>query len=290
MNRSIFDRILVPLDGSALAEAILSQIHRILSRQDSEVLLVRAVSATRSAEMESIEVPEILQSQAARYLQEVAGRLESQGARVRSIVRLGSAAEVILDVASEERATLIALSTHGRSGVSRWTLGSVAEKVIRASGVPVLVMRSFAPAAPAFQRILVPVDTTDPSLEVVGPALELAQLFGSHVALLHVCDGLECSIPVPQLTCAFEKLKKGGVSVEPLMKQGEAALQILEGCREARADLIAMTTHGRSGFSRWMLGSVTEKVLRSATVPMLIVRPSPVRTGRRARNKERVSL
>ena len=125
----------------------------------------------------------------------------------------------------------------------------------------------------SLQRILVPIDSTDASLEVVPPTLELAKLFGSHVVLLNVCEGPECSIPVVQITAAYEKFHEAGVSVEPLMKQGDPAGQILDTSAVQKADLIAMTTHGRSGISRWMLGSVTEKVLRAATVPILAVRP-----------------
>jgi nucleotide-binding universal stress UspA family protein len=119
----------------------------------------------------------------------------------------------------------------------------------------------------------VPIDATDVCLEVVTPTLELAKLFGSQVVLLHVCDGQECSMPVVQITEAYERFHQAGISVEPLMKQGDPAGQILDTCAVQKADLIAMTTHGRSGISRWMLGSVTEKVLRAATVPILAVRP-----------------
>ncbi len=284
----MFERIVVPLDGSELAEAVLGQVRRILLHKDSEILLVQAVPVLTGAEGELPELPSILQARAAKYLGRLAAQLTDQGARVRPVTRLGDPADVILDVVSEERATLITMSTHGRSGIARWTLGSVAEKVLRTSPVPVLAVRSFSGAtrAPAteifFRRILVPVDVTELSLEVVPPAVELAALFGSHVAILNVCEGQECSIPVPQITEAYERFRSAGVSAEPIMRQGDAALQILEACADQKADLIAMTTHGRSGTSRWLLGSVTEKVLRSSTVPLLVVRPRKAGVTERA--------
>ncbi len=278
----MFERIVVPLDGSELAGAVLAQVRRILFHKDAEVLLVRAVSVPPSVEADAVELTSILEAQAAKYLEGIAGDLSSQGVRVRTVTRQGFAADVILDVAAEEKASLIAMSTHGRSGFSRWTFGSVAEKVLRASRVPVLAVRSCKGTAGgaamtastelSLRKILVPIDTTDVSLEVVPPALEFAKLFGSHVVLLHAWDQ-SCTVPVAHLTRAFDQFHAAGVSVEPLMKQGDPAAQILDTCFGQKADLIAMTTHARAGLSRWLLGSVTEKVLRSSTVPLLVVRP-----------------
>ena len=272
----MLERVLVPLDGSDVAAAVLPQIRRILLYKDAEILLVQGVSTLKNAGPEAVELPEILQAHALKYLEGIAEALRSQGAQVRSFARPGDAAEVILDVTSEEKATLIAMSTHGRTGLPRWIRGSVAEKILRASRVPVLAVRSF-PASPpadvAFKRVLVPLDTTEPSLEVVGPALEVAELYGSSVTLLHVCEGPACSVPVPELTRAYERFRQRGLDVQPVMKQGDPAAQILDVARELKADLIAMTTHGRTGLSRWALGSVAEKVLRAAEGPLLVVRP-----------------
>lgn len=281
----MFDRILVPLDGSELAEAVLTQVRRLLFRKDAEVILVQAVSVPPGIEADVGRVLETLRAGAAAYVAGVEGRLAAQGARVRSLVRVGGAGEVILRAAEEERAGLIAMSTHGRSGIARWVLGSVAEKVVRASPVPVLAVRSFSgtgrEAAPtgdrelAFKRILVPIDASNLSLEVVPAAAGLAGLFEATVLLLHVCeDHPQCAVAVPQMTEAHERFRKAGVAVEPLMKKGDPAVQILEACRETSADLIALSTHGRSGLTRWVLGSVAEKVLRACGVPLLAVRPA----------------
>jgi len=283
----MFERILVPLDGSPLGEAVFTQIRRILFRKDAEILLVQAVSMPPSLEGMSEELPVLLRVQARVYLQRMEKLFFDQGARVRSIVRTGEAADVILDVADQERATLIAMSTHGRTGLSRWALGSVTERVLQASRVPVLAVRSFeesgrqaSPAELGLEKILVPVDSTAMTLEVIGPTVELAQMFGSKVALLHVCQGEACAIPVPELTCAYDQFRAGGIALEPLLKEGDPAQQILETCREQQAGLIAMTTHGRIGVGRWLMGSVTEKVLRAARVPLLIVRPAVLASAR----------
>jgi nucleotide-binding universal stress UspA family protein len=202
---------------------------------------------------------------------------------VRHIVRVGDPAETLLEIARDERVSLISMSTHGRTGIPRWVFGSMAEKMLRASPVPLLLVRSFRPdregkpvsaaaeSRPA--RILVPIGAGESSQEVIPAAMELARAFGAHLLVLNVCEGHpQCCVPVPELTRAHEKFREAGLTAEPLMRRGDPAEQILEACRQHSADLIAMSTHGRAGVRRWMLGSVAEKVLRHATVPMLVVR------------------
>ena len=203
---------------------------------------------------------------------------------------MGFPAETILDVAENEKASLIALSTHGRTGLARWAMGSVAEKVIRSACAPVLVVRSFledptgktVPRAPdeiRFKKILVCIDHGDTSLEIIPSAIQLAGIFDSQVLLLNVLEShLAHGPPIPHLTRAFERFREAGVKVDPNLRQGDPASQIIDACAELGADLIALTTHGRGGIKRWALGSVTERVLRSAAVPLLVVRTGrPIR-------------
>ena len=280
----MFDRILIPLDGSELAESVLIQVRRLLARKNAELLLLRAVTLPPSTEADAGEPLDRLWAGATDYLRQVTGRLVSEGLRVRSKVVEGFPAAQILEVADKEKATLIAMSTHGRTGLSRWVFGSVTEKVLRASPIPVLAIPSFvgmggdaflrgAKELP-FQKIVAPIAAADLSLEVLSPLAELARVFGSTVYLVNVCEGVECTVPVHQMRMAYERLRNAGVTAEPLVKQGDPAVQILETCREKGADLIAMTTHGRSGVPRWLMGSVAEKVLWASNVPLLVVRPA----------------
>jgi nucleotide-binding universal stress UspA family protein len=288
----MFARILVPLDGSALAESVLIQVRRLLARQDAELLLLRVVTLPPSVEADAGEPLDLLWSRAVDYLNNVSAQLSAQGFRVRCKVEEGFPANRILEAARTEKASLIAMSTHGRTGIARWAFGSVTEKVLRASPVPVLAIPSFlgvgGDAVPRgsqelpFRRILAPISTEELSLEVLPPLTDLAKLFGSSVTLLNVCEGAECAVPLHEMRTAFERLRKEGIAAEPMLKQGDPAVQILETSREEGADLIAMTTHGRSGVSRWIMGSVAEKVLWSANVPMLVVRPSKKKSGSRS--------
>jgi nucleotide-binding universal stress UspA family protein len=302
----MFERILVPLDGSPRAEMILPQLARILRHEDAEILLLRShFVADVNAEWAVVSADLRRQERAAAqaYIQDVAGRFAGQAAKVHGRVVAGPAAPSILDVAREEGATMIAMATHGRSGLARFAMGSVAEKVLRASDVPVLLVRSFRetpkgdlePATAEelpFRKILVPVDGSRAAAAALAPAVKFGRLFGSRGVLLHVVapwvppgpilPGMEPMLPpeipapVPEkdaaTAVAAKRFEAAGLRAVRRTVVGDPASAILDHAREAGVDLIAMATHGRSGLSRWAMGSVTERVLRSAPVPMLVVR------------------
>lgn len=301
----MFERILVPLDGSPRAEMIFGQLSRILRREESELALLRVVDvgsvlaaadAAGRVDMERLTDEERQRAQV--YIEEQVRRIAERGVRVSGRVAQGMAAETILAQAEALGATMIALATHGRSGVKRWMMGSVAEKVLRGSAVPVLLLRSFRrtpegdlePAAveeAPFRRILVPTDGSPASEAALGPASTMARLFQSEVLILHaemprVLPGegfgrYQVLPPTPSwedpvTERAVERLKTSGLRTERVTVSGDAAAEILDLARARGVDLIVMATHGRSGVSRLFLGSVAERVLRSAEVPLLLVR------------------
>jgi nucleotide-binding universal stress UspA family protein len=306
----MFERILIPLDGSWRAELILSQVARILRREDSEVLLLRVLDVPPLVrDLEAVPFLLKAREEAEKYIHELELRLSERGAKVRGRVEEGPVAAAILDVARKENTTMIAMTTHGRSGFARWVMGSVAEKVARASEVPILMVRSFREAPhgdvePAseeelpFRRILVPVDGSPTSMEAVDAAEEFARLFGSEILLLHVwpvqlaplyiAPGVPvfntnpASIfPTPspekdEMTAqAAERFRRAGLQVTRMSTSGDAASEILDQSVAKGADLVALGTHGRSGVSRWVLGSVAERVLRHARTPVLLIRSHP---------------
>ncbi|HVE39903.1 MAG TPA: universal stress protein [Planctomycetota bacterium] len=293
----MIERIVVPLDGSLTAEAVLPQVRRILHRNDSELLLVRAVVP---APAENAILIADAASQAAReYVHGVQTRLDREGVRVRSEVRVGSTIGVILDVVEDWKATMIAMATHGTTGLKRVLLGSVAEAVLRKSPVPVLVVRPFwssdeAPSDDVERRpirtLLVPVDGSDLSGMVVPAALEFSSLFDPRVLLLRVLEAKKKGEGARELEEAKSHLQgmakpfeRKGIDTLQIVERGDPVHQILETARFHEADLIAMTTHGRSGIGRLVTGSVTEQVLRRSPVPLLVVRAAaPARPKRRA--------
>lgn len=316
----MFERILVPLDGSANAEVILPQIARILKRENAEILLVRAVSALEgSGKYMHQFLLDREREQAHQYLDDMVRRFGKKATKLQARVVDGPAAEVILQTAQAEGATLIAMTTHGSTGFERWLLGSVAEKVARASAVPVLLVRSFrrsskggleplgAEALP-FRRMLVPVDGSSTSMSVIGPAEQFARLYDSEILLLHVLPpfvppaallpGMEASLPItrpdplpseldPVTEKAAERFKQSGLNTTRLSVEGDPATVILDLSINREMDLIALGTHGRTGLTRWALGSVAERVLRSAEVPLLLVRtPKPKQTPKKPAPKK----
>jgi nucleotide-binding universal stress UspA family protein len=306
----MFERILIPLDGSARAELILSQVGRILRREDSEILLLRVVGPAPVSGIpeEDQTLMDGMRQEAERYVQDLVRRFEGRGAKTRGRAIVGSTADAILDVAQQESSTMIAMTTHGRTGLSRWFMGSVAEKVVRASTVPVLLVRSFrpTPAGPLepataeempFRKILLPTDGSPASLAVVAPAAAFAKLFDSEIVVLHVqappmppgaiLPGMEAGLPPPpaepvpstqdeHTAKTAELLHQAGLRIVRRTVLGDPAAEIIDrSSGTSGVDLIALTTHGRSGFSRWLTGSVTERVLRHSSVPLLIVRAAP---------------
>ena len=316
----MFERILVPLDGSARAELILSQVARILQREDSEILLLRVVDVPAAVGRVSLrEFRELEREEAQKYVHNLVRRFRDRGVKIHGKVAEGPPAEVILETARTEGATLIAMSTHGRTGLARWALGSITEKVARASTIPLLLVRSFRRTAKGdlepvmaeelpFRRILVPVDGSPTSMSILGPAVKFGQLYGSEVLVLHVetpyvppspvLPGMDVVLPAmvpaptpsekdPVTEKAAKRFTQAGLQATRRTTVGEPAMEILDLSVNRGMDLIALGTHGRSGLSRWAVGSVAERVLRSTEVPLLLIRtPALARPARRSASRK----
>jgi nucleotide-binding universal stress UspA family protein len=285
------ERILVPLDGSLTAEKVLPHVRRLLRREDSELILVRAV-VPPPVEHAALMV-EAAQKAAEEYLEGIRARFEKAGVDAEVVVRLGSPGSVILDVARERKATLVAIATHGSSGVKRLLLGSVAEDLVRHSPVPILAVRPFFEYSLAAKdggefdpvgTILFPVDEVALAAIAIAPVSRLAEMFESRVTLVKVLpskggkpasEGAE-EAARKDLGSVAKRIGKRGVETRVEVLRGSAVEGILGAA--TGADLIVMPTHGRSGLKRLFLGSVTEEVLRAARVPVLIVRPVKARS------------
>lgn len=297
----MFKKILVPLDGSQLAERALGPALQ-LAGEGCQVLLVRVpIRAQMFIPAEGgygLLYPERVEAQAQAealtYLQEVqAARAAGGQSSVRVKVVEGDVASGVVDVAREENADLIVMSSHGYSGLTRWVLGSVAEKVLHGAPCPVLVIRSPQPIS----RALVTLDGSPLAAQALEPAVEVAARLGASLTLLRVLaevdqadlrslDAYELGLSTrlveelnanaeAYLTQLVTSHARAGHPIKVEVRAGPAAATILKYVEQHNIDLIGMATHGRSALRRWMYGSVTEKVLRSADCSMLVVRPSP---------------
>ena len=277
----MFKRILVALDGSQLSEAALPYVTALSSALGSELVLVRALQASSIViPVGPYGMPEVYQElydteerTAREYLDHVATPLQEQGRTVRTVVASGPPASVILGTADEEQADLIAIATHGRSGFSRFALGSVAEVVLHAANCPLLIVRGTRPSPANPTRILVPLDGTPLAEAGLPQTCELAQALGLEIMLVRVAaNSAEREVAAAYLEQVAARLRRENLTVTTRVTEGAAAEQVLQVATVQDVSLIAMTTHGRGGPARWVLGSVAESIVRDAAVPVLVAR------------------
>jgi nucleotide-binding universal stress UspA family protein len=298
-----YRRVVVPLDGSELAEQALPHAEAIAHLTGAPLHLVRVIDPTHLIPLAGLALHPhasalelLLEDEriaAREYLQRIEQALLDRQQTVTVEYRLGPAAREIL--ATAHSGDLLVMATHGLSGPARWFLGSVAEAAVRHSPVPGLLVRvsATAPAPPTIRRLVVPLDGSALAEEALPTAQVLAKRLHVPVHLLTVID-VSGAVPLElvaaavsasrleetliqlfadaesHLARACERLRHTGVETSTEVRHGSPGRAIVAAAQPG--DLIVMTSHGRSGFPRWFLGSVAEAVLRQSWVPVLLVR------------------
>lgn len=192
----------------------------------------------------------------------------------------GAPAEHIVEQAGTNPDTLILMSTHGRSGVGRWAIGSTAEKVLHAANCPLLLVRAHSetPISPeaVLKNIVVPTDGSALAEHILPHAVGLSKALGSRIKLIRVTPHDRADADEhDHLLRMSERLKGEGVSdIDVEILNGDPATAIVDYIDKTPNSLVAMTTHGHSGVGRWTLGSVTDRVVRHAAGPVLVLRSS----------------
>lgn len=286
-------KILVPLDGSKVAEEILIHVELLARQSGAQVILMRVVPFLWPSEYVHLkEMGHKMDKEASDYLFTIETHLVEKGIEASVSVDEGNVPEVICDTAKESGVDLIAISTHGHGGIKRWALGSVTAKVIQASSIPLLVHRSTGEQVEEVQckNMLIPIDGSHFAESIFPQARRVAELFNAKVWFLSVVSlpggFLSLNEEVPNIEDKVaESIKhyystlenriheqQTTIDYEVVIRKGEAAETICDFANENSIDLIAMSTHGRSGISRWALGSVTDKVLHCSPKPILLVR------------------
>ncbi|HUF26850.1 MAG TPA: universal stress protein [Gemmatimonadaceae bacterium] len=306
--------ILVPLDGSPFGEQAIPAALGLALRDRAAIELVLV--------QENVEWPASIQPLLARYpdaraeallagetyLDMVASRIREQGvAEVVQTLLDGPVVETLAGHIDDRRPDLVVMTTHGRGGMSRAWLGSVADALVRRVAVPVMLVRPYdgmvpppqAPMRPLpwLTRIAVPLDGSAVAEEAIEPALATSGTNGVELSLLRVVpppvtylrpaylQDLSASILAEMETDAArylervaDRIARPGVTVRTVVFIDESAARgILAYAGGGAVDMIAMTTHGRRGLARLVIGSVADKVVRGAGVPVLLVRPSATR-------------
>ena len=311
----MFKRILVPLDTSKLAEIAIPHAEELAIKLGSEVILAHVRSSADTPDKNAHRV----------YMSKISAEVEqrikksrelAQGEKVKVIsVVLGEPnvinhpADEILNYAEKENVSLIVLATHGWTGIRRWTLGSTANNIARASKCPLLLIRAGgdAPRSVHMEKILVPLDGSQPGEAIIPYIENLASKIKSKITVLNVvetqfhiypyADGLDYyggagivrvpytveemkpleDVAVKYATGVTGRLKKEGIDATWEVRIGSPGDEISKKESESHPDLVAMTTHGHSGFGRLDHGSVADKVLHHGSTPLLLVRPQKLK-------------
>ncbi len=289
----LFQKVLVPLDGSDLAQQALPYAETIALRKKSEVALLSVINTDFEHREERLHKS---------HLDLTAKRLQAQGIHVSTEIVHGHVAEEIIEYAANHNINIIIISTHGYSGVKRWMLGSVAQKVLYSSRTPVLLIKSQAPSQQKayLNKILVPLDGS-PFSEAIFPYLERLTIgTDTVVTLLEVVESpIVPSYGTRPINPTWEKyrdstwaelqqqaeqnlqnvqnkLKDKGISANIKVVKaeiGEVATTIMQIAQNEKMDMIAIATHGRTGVSRWMYGNIANKLVDESIQPLLLVRP-----------------
>ncbi|MCX6022714.1 MAG: universal stress protein [Chloroflexi bacterium] len=291
--------ILVPLDGSRLARRALPTAAALARLLGARLHLVSVADASQLDleffyQAQALPISQEIQFRLVRYLEKLQSALQRGGLTVQTEVVFGRPSEEILRAAERAGADIIALSTHGRSGLGRWAQGSVASEVIRSSPTPVLVLRPDASsgAPSSFSRILTPLDGSAVAEAALPLAADLANAAGATLVLAEAVptltdlalgplwsiepEGMEAQAQAAVAAYLEETarpLKARGITVETKVLQGEPARELLKLAEEDAISIIVMATHGRTGWRRWLLGSVADRVVREAGRPVLLAHP-----------------
>jgi len=293
----MYDPIVIPTDGSDHARRAAIHALGVAEAVDAAVEVVSVLDVAAAAG--PIDAGGLddrfldrLTAERERALQSIESIAADRGIEnvTTSVIR-GRPADAILKHASERDAGLLAMGTHGRTGVRRFVLGSVTEEVITRASVPVLTARSTeAPLETHYDEVLIPTDGSEFATVAVDHGVELAGLFDARVHALTVTNidtvaGSRAAIPSSVLEdvrsageTATEEIataaERVGLEAVTAVRKGTPASGILDYADANEIDLIAMGTAGRTGPSRFLLGSTTERVVRHANVPVLAV-PAP---------------
>lgn len=298
----MFSHILVPLDGSRLAEKVLPHVVTLATSFDSRITLFRAV-ASQDADAESIVDPlnwEMAKSQAEAYLDEVADRLSDVGLQAEGVVWEGAAAERIVDFAREHDIDLTVLSSHGRSGLSEWNINSVVQKVILRVYCPVLIIRAYQPVPEEltglqYHRLMVPLDGSRRAEIVLPCVTTLAQCQEAKLIVTRAVakpevprrESLDAeeqelierllALKTKEARDYLEELRsRSSVELEThVLVEADVAAELHDLAEEREVDLVALSAHGWSGGGKWPYGGVALSFIAYGTTPLLIVQDIP---------------
>jgi nucleotide-binding universal stress UspA family protein len=312
-ENDLFNKILVPLDGSQLAEKAIPFAEEMIAKFGASVTLLSTDAPEDTPKHD--EYYEYLNKTQAVMEQDLKKYAPAKKAKINTAITgrtglLGDPASEILDYADKEDFNMIIMATHGRTGITRWVLGGTANKIARTFSCPLMLIRAKAvvPKPVDIKKVLVPLDGSRESESVLPFVETIAAKLRPDITLVHIVELLYHVTAYPEiasyggagivrtpyspdemkpfqetgekyLKSISDSFMKKGIRHTTELRTGIPAAEIIEMETKLHPDLVVMSTHGQSGFGRFDNGSVTDKVLHAGTTPLLMVRPQPSAPG-----------
>lgn len=284
----MYDQILVPVDGSDPATAALDHALDIAADHDAAVHALNVANTNApSLTRIGVDVVDALMQEGAAIVAKAREHGEKRGVSIVTEVIQGEPAPVIRAYAERTESDLIVMGTRGQRDLGEYVLGSVTDQVVTGSEIPVLTVRAAveAPHSYPYDAVLVPTDGSDHATRAVELGAEIAAHHGAELHLLFVIVEQALGGKTPS-TEAVDRLKADAeavlssaaeiaadrdVAVRTTVESGSIRSEIRSYAGRKDIDLIVMGTHGRTGLDQQLLGSITERVLRTAPTPVLTV-------------------
>lgn len=276
-EKALDERIVVPLDGSKMAEIALPYAEEIAVRTGRDIVILSVIELADPTFRTYLKnTADKTRSNASRF----AEKTRSKEVDVFITTREGNPAESIVDFTNKWGHNLIIMATHGRSGIGRWAIGSVADKVVRAvSNSSVFLVRG-KKAGPVAQKkrhlkeVLVPLDGSVPSQSIIPFIRHLAGRLSLKLTFFHVTpiDDRPVIDPNSYLKARCDELENHGIAARCEVRTGAPADSIIDLADELKVDFIAMSTRGKNNGAPWSIGSVAQKVLLGGNTPLMLVR------------------
>lgn len=293
----MFDQILFPTDGSDGATVAFDHVLDIATTHDATVHILNVVDTTQESVLQlRSDSVDILEEDGEQIVSEAADRATQQGVDTVTEVCQGEAYRAIIDYAETQGIDLVVMPTHGRRGLERFLLGSTTERVVRRADVPVLTLSpdDSAKITHPYQDVLVPTDGSDCANQALAIGVDVADAEGAALHLLSaiVIPVLGVDVWTHRQTVLLEESATelldevakfaGDAGIESISKTVEYGPSIhkviLTYIEEHDIDLVVVGTHGRTGFNRYVLGSVTEYLVRTSPIPVATVQAPPTDT------------
>ena len=277
----MLEKIVVPLDGSKLAEAALPYAGELGAKTGSDIVLLTVLESEEAHELKNHymytkKIEELTKYYADKYHENRKGR----AIEVMTVTRTGNPAEGIIDYTRMSGFPLIVMASHGRSGIGRWAVGSVADKVVKYSRwQPVMLIRAEEAYSSIrdkhlLKKALVPLDGSAESEAIIPHVMEIAHSLQMEITFFQVVSGNNhiYSDAEAYLQRVCSQLKDNSVSVNYKVSVGAVAENIIDLADEPTFDLVAMSTNNMNKDRLWTVGSVAQKVFLGGNTPLLLVK------------------